>query len=174
MTRNLILINTGNGKGKTTAALGQLWRALGHGMKCGVIQFIKQYPQQFGEYLFATRQDVEWAAFGEGFLWEQATLSSSRERSRKGWEFAKQVILEKRYDMLLLDEFTFPVNHKWIAEEEVITWLTDHRDILPHLIITGRKASKGLIGIGDTVTEMKEVRHCFSQQGIAAQKGIEY
>lgn len=174
MKQNLIIINTGNGKGKTTAALGQLWRALGHGLNCGVIQFIKQYPQQFGEYMFACSAQVEWTAFGEGFLWEQSSLTSSRERSRNGWEYAKEKILEGRYNMLLLDEFTFPINHKWIAEEEVITWITEHRDIIPHLIITGRKASRGLISIGDIVTEMKEVKHCFSQQGIAAQKGIEY
>ncbi len=171
---NLIIINTGNGKGKTTAALGLMWRALGHGLSCAVVQFIKKDPGRFGEYQFAVKQQVDWFTYGEGFTWDQEDQGPSAEAAREGWEFVKQAILDRKYDLLILDEFTYPVNEAWLQEHDVVMWLENHRDILPHLVITGRNASQQLMSLGNIVTEMKEITHCFSRQGIPAQKGIEF
>lgn len=171
---NLIILYTGNGKGKTTAALGLMWRALGHGMKCGVVQFIKKDSQRCGEYLFAQQQRIEWNTFGEGFTWLQKDPGPSREAAQRGWKWVTQVITEKRYDLLILDEFTYPLHENWISEDEVIQWLLSHREKLPHIVITGREASPYLIQISDIATEMQELQHCFSTSSTRAAKGIEF
>ena len=169
-----IIIYTGNGKGKTTAALGLVWRALGHELRCGVIQFIKQHPHRFGEYRFAQRQGVSWYSFGEGFIWDQEDPHVSRETSIRGWEFFTQLVGQSQYDLLVLDEFSYPIHENWLDEQEVLRWLQIHREGLPHLVITGRNMPQGLMDLADTVTSMDEIKHGFSLQGTPAQRGIEY
>ncbi len=169
-----LIIYTGNGKGKTTAALGQVWRALGHDLHCGVIQFIKHHPHRFGEYRYAQRQGVSWYSFGEGFTWDQQDPDISRATSFRGWEFFTQLVSEGQFDLLVLDEFSYPFHQLWLSEQEVCRWLKLHRELLPHLVITGRDMPRGLIELADTVTSMDEVKHGFSLHNMPAQRGIEF
>lgn len=172
--QNLVIVHTGNGKGKTTAALGLVWRSLGHGSRCAVVQFVKQHPERFGEYQFARSQGVVWETFGDGFVREYADHAASRKKALEGWEYVRRAVEQSQFDLLVLDEFTYPLQQRWLDEAEVLEWFRLHRGILPHLVITGRGASVQLIEAADIVTEMKEVKHCFSLQGTAAQRGIEY
>ncbi|MGM0432071.1 MAG: cob(I)yrinic acid a,c-diamide adenosyltransferase [Spirochaetota bacterium] len=172
-SKQIILVYTGNGKGKTTAALGTVFRALGHDMRCGVLQFIKQNPSSWGEYKSAVRSGVTWENFGCGFTWEQEALDESQAEARRGWERAKQVVLSQQYDLVVLDEFSYPHTFGWLDAQETVSWLETHREKLPHLIMTGRNMPEELISLSDTVSEISEVKHHFSE-GVRAAKGIEF
>lgn len=169
----LIIIYTGNGKGKTTASLGLIFRALGYGKRCCVVQFMKEKPERFGEYQFACSVGVSWYSFGKGFTWEQDELGPSREEAKKGWLFVQQAITDGVWDVLVLDEFTYPLQEGWLDEDEVIAWLRENRMPGCCTVITGRRASHKLMALGDIVTEMHEIKHSF-QAGMPAQEGIEY
>jgi cob(I)alamin adenosyltransferase len=146
--KGLVIINTGNGKGKTTAALGTLLRAWGRGMKVGVVQFLKHEKARFGEIKAAQRLGIDWVATGDGFTWGQ-------------------------YDLLILDEFTYLLHFGWLDTAEVIAWLKANKPPMLHLIITGRDAPEALMEYADLVTEMREVKHPFNE-GIVGQAGVEY
>ncbi len=169
----LYIIYTGDGKGKTTASLGLIFRALGYGKRCCMVQFMKEKPERFGEYHFARSAGVSWYAFGKGFTWNQKDLGPSIEEAMKGWLFVQQAITDGMWDVLVLDEFTYPLQEGWLNEHEVVTWLGAHRRPGSCTIITGRKASEKLIALGDIVTDMHEIKHSF-KMGIPAKKGIEY
>jgi cob(I)alamin adenosyltransferase len=172
--KGLVIVNTGDGKGKTTAALGVLLRAWGRDMRVCMLQFIKHEKASFGENKAARKLGVEIIPLGDGFTWTNRDKDESVALARHGWEIAKEKISAGGYDIVILDEFTYPLSYGWLDTEEVITWLRAHKPPLQHLIITGRYAPEQLIAYADLVTEMRLVKHPFEEQGIRAQAGIEY
>jgi cob(I)alamin adenosyltransferase len=172
-TRGLIILNTGKGKGKTTAAIGTLLRAWGHGMRTCVIQFIKREGVLSGEALAAERLGIEWHQMGTGFTWESDDLEECAEKARDGWSLAQERISSAAYDLVILDEFTYPLSYGWLDVAEVVSWLEARKPQSLHLIITGRDAPGPIVELADLVTEMRNVRHPYDY-GVAAQKGIEF
>lgn len=172
--KGLVIVNTGNGKGKTTAALGILTRAWGREMRIGGIQFFKHENANFGELRAMERMGVTLTPMGDGFTWTSRDLDETEAKALHGWEKAKERILSGNYDIFLLDEFTYLMHFGWLDANEVVAWIEAHKPPMMHLIITGRDAPAELIAMADLVTEMREVKHPFHQQGIRAQKGIEF
>lgn len=172
--KGLVIVNTGNGKGKTTAALGILLRAWGRDMRVGGIQFLKHENANYGELRALKRMGIELTPMGDGFTWTSRDLDETQAKAVHGWETAKVRIASGAYDIFLLDEFTYVLNYGWVDPAEVIDWLRQHKPPMLHLIITGRNAPQALIDFADLVTEMREVKHPFRDQGIRAQKGVEY
>jgi cob(I)alamin adenosyltransferase len=172
--KGLVIVNTGNGKGKTTAALGILLRAWGRDMRVGGIQFFKHENASFGELRALERMGITLTPMGDGFTWTSRDLDETKAKALHGWETAKQRILSGEYDIFLLDEFTYVMHFGWIEAREVVDWLLVHKPPMLHLIITGRDAPTVLIEMADLVTEMREIKHPYSDQGIRAQKGIEF
>lgn len=171
--QGLIILYTGNGKGKTTAAFGQALRAAGHGLKVCVIQFIKGKWQTGEAKGIAQHGDlIAMHTIGTGFTWEAKDREEVTHAARAGWDLAKDKIMSDRYDMVILDEITYLVTYDIVSEEDVLDLLADRPDRL-HIVLTGRAASPGLIAAADTVTEMKEIKHAF-KSGVKARKGIEY
>lgn len=173
--KGLVIVNTGTGKGKTTAALGVMTRAWGRNMKVGVIQFLKNEHARFGEIKAAERMGgIDWINTGDGWTWTSDDMDETEARARHGWAVAQERILHGGYDLLILDEFTYPLHYGWLDVNEVLAWLEAHKPPMLHLIITGRYAPQNLIDFADLVTEMREIKHPFHEQGIRAQAGIEY
>ncbi len=171
--KGLTIVFTGNGKGKTTAALGTIFRAWGRGFRICVFQFLKAETGSWGEVKAAKRLGIEWYKTGDGFTWTTKNMDESKEKTLHGWELAKQKIVSGDYDLILLDEFTYPLAFGWIDTQETITWLETHKPVDLHLIITGRDAPQALLDYADLVTKMEEIKHPF-YQGIKAQPGIEF
>jgi cob(I)alamin adenosyltransferase len=167
-------VHTGLGKGKTTAALGMMIRAWGHGMRVGVIQFIKSPQVRTGESRAARSMEVDWTAAGDGFTWESDDPSESRDRACRGWALAQAKVLSGEYDVLILDEFAHPLSYGWLDPGEVIAWLEIHRPGGLHVIITGAMAPPELVEYADLVTEMRLVKHPYVDRGVPAQPGIEF
>jgi len=172
--KGLVIVNTGTGKGKTTAALGVVTRAWGRGLRIKVIQFLKHEGARFGEVRAAQRMGIDWSASGDGWTWLSHDLDVSAERARRGWLQAKEAIQQDTLDLLVLDEFTYPLHFGWLDTREVVDWLREHKPPLLHLIITGRHAPEVLVEYADLVTEMRNVKHPYEEQGIRAQPGIDY
>jgi cob(I)alamin adenosyltransferase len=171
--KGLVLVFTGDGKGKTTAALGILMRASGRGLSCCVIQFIKSESGKWGEVTTAQKLDIEWHKMGDGFTWLSSDMDETIEKARQGWALAKEKIVSGKHDIILLDEFTYPLHYGWLDSQEVIQWLKENRPESLHLVITGRNAPAELIEYADLVTEMKMIKHPY-EQGVLAQAGIEF
>ncbi len=169
--RGLVIVNTGNGKGKTTAALGLAMRAWGREMRVCVIQFIKG-TDRTGEALAARRMGVEWHVTGSGFTWTGDKAEQKR-RAVAAWADAQGKIAAGDYDLIVLDEFTYAFEFGWLDANDVIEWLRGNKPPALHLVITGRGAPPELIDYADLVTEMVEVKHPY-RNGIAGQPGIEY
>lgn len=173
--KGLVIVNTGEGKGKTTAALGVMTRAWGRKMKVGVIQFLKHENARFGEIKAAERMgDIDWINTGDGWTWTSDNLDETVAKARHAWSIAQGRIEHGGYDLFILDEFTYPLHYGWLDVNEVLAWLEANKPPMLHLIITGRYAPQSLIDFADLVTEMSEIKHPFRQQGIRAQAGIEY
>lgn len=174
--QGLVIVNTGPGKGKTTAALGTLLRAWGHDMELCVIQFIKDEKGRWGETIAAERLNIEWHTLGRGYTWGSDDPEADRQMALQGWKLAKEKIVSGRYDLIVLDEFTYPMAYDWLPAQDVIAWLRAHRPSDLHLIITGRKADPQLIDYADLVTEMVAVKHPYDRETarIKAQAGIEF
>jgi cob(I)alamin adenosyltransferase len=173
--KGLVIVNTGNGKGKTTAALGVMLRAWGRGMKVGVIQFLKHEKARFGEIKAGERMgDIDWLSSGDGFTWTSQDMEETEAKARHGWELAQERIASGAYELLILDEFTYPLHYGWLDSSEVVAWLKANKPPMLHLIITGRYAPDSLVAFADLVTEMKKIKHPFEEQAIRAQAGIEY
>jgi cob(I)alamin adenosyltransferase len=169
----LIIVYTGDGKGKTTAALGTIFRAWGRRMVPCVIQFLKAETGQWGEVKAAKKLGIEWHSLGDGFTWKSKDLDESAEKARQAWALAQEKIASDAYDLILLDEFTYPLQFGWLDIPAVLAWLKAHKPPRLHLIITGRNAPVALLEIADLVTEMSQVRHPY-EKGVKAQPGIEY
>jgi cob(I)alamin adenosyltransferase len=172
--KGLLIVHTGLGKGKTTAALGLLLRAWGRGMKVGGIQFFKHEKARFGEIRAAARMGIELIPMGDGFTWTSRDLDETQAKALHGWEVAKEKIVHGGYDLFLLDEFTYVMHYAWIDAGEALDWLRQNKPADLHLIITGRHAPAVLLDQADLVTEMQLVKHPFRDQGIRAQPGIEF
>ncbi|MCI5221604.1 MAG: cob(I)yrinic acid a,c-diamide adenosyltransferase [Candidatus Electrothrix sp. AR4] len=171
--RGLFMVCTGNGKGKTTAALGLAMRALGHGHKVCFIQFLKG-SWKYGELAAAARFEdlLDFHVMGRGFTWKSDDLEKDTEAARQAWAFAKKIIKEKKHRLVVLDELTYLVSYGMIAEQEIIEALTDRAPGM-HVVVTGRGAGENLIRTADLVTEMREIKHPY-KKGIKAQRGIEF
>ena len=171
--KGLVIVNTGHGKGKSTAAIGTMLRAWGQGMRVCVIQFIKQEPCKWGEAKAAAQLGIEWHGAGDGFTWESADLDATIAAARRGWALAQERIAAGQCDLVILDEFTYPLIYDWVDLDDVLSWLRDHKPPMVHLIITGRGAPARLIDYADLVTRMDKVKHPLDE-GIQAQPGIEF
>lgn len=173
MSKGLLMVYTGAGKGKTTAALGQVFRALGYGFRICVIQFIKG-SWKYGELEAAKRFDdlLEVHVLGKGFTWKSENLEEDIAIARDAWSFAKQKIESADYDMIVLDEITYLMKYGMVDTDEIVTFLRTRPDAL-HVICTGRDAPDALMTEADLVTEMVAIKHHFDA-GIKAIKGIEF
>ena len=172
--QGLVIINTGAGKGKTTAALGIFMRAWGRNMRLGGVQFFKHENASFGEINAAERMGIELIPMGDGFTWTSRDLDETQAKALHGWEVAKQRINSGQYDIFLLDEFTYVLDLGWLQTQDVLDWFKANRPPLMHLIITGRNAPQALIDYADLVTEMILVKHPYEDQDLNAQPGIEF
>ncbi len=172
--KGLVIVHTGDGKGKTTAALGLFLRAWGRDMRSGGIQFLKHENANYGEHRAIRRMGIELTPMGDGFTWTSRDIDETQDRAIHGWEIAKQKIADGQYDLFLLDEFTYPLHYGWLDTTTVLAWLRDNKPPMLHLVITGRYAPQALIDFADLVTEMKQIKHPWSDQGIKAQKGVEF
>ncbi len=170
--RGLVIINTGHGKGKTTAALGLMMRAHGRGLKTRLFQFIKHEGAKFGEHRALNDLGIPFAGLGDGFSWRSQDLEASRALAAKGWEEAKEAILSGEFDLVVLDEVTYPVSWGWIAVDEVVETL-QARPPKMHVVLTGRDAHDSLVEVADTVTEMRKIKHAFDAD-VPAQRGVEH
>ncbi len=170
--KGLVIVNTGNGKGKTTAAMGVLFRAWGRDMRVIMLQFIKHTTARFGEQRAAQKIGVEMLAYGDGFTWRSRDMERTEDMARQQWEVSKEKISSGQYDVVILDEFTYTMHYGWIPVEEVLEVLRNRPPDL-HVVITGRYAPQVLIDFADLVTEMREIKHPY-KQGIKAQPGIEF
>lgn len=169
--QGLLLVLTGNGKGKSSSAFGMVARALGHGMQVGVAQFIKGRSDT-GEEAFLSRQSgVRWHVLGEGFTWETQNLARDTETAQRGWAVARELLGDPALGLVVLDELTYPLKYGWLAIGEVLEDLAA-RPPLQHVVITGRAAPETLIQAADTVTELHDVKHAF-RAGVRAQKGVD-
>ncbi len=171
--QGLLIVYTGDGKGKTTAALGMVLRAWGRGMRVCVVQFIKSERGRWGEVLAAEKLGIAWHTLGTGFVWEPDRDAEARLRSQDAWRLAQAAIGSGEYDLVVLDEFTYPLRFGWVDVNQVLLWLAQERPSDVHVVITGRQAPDALIDQADLVTEMRNIKHPFDA-GLAAQKGIEY
>ncbi len=171
--KGLIIVNTGTGKGKTSAALGMVFRALGHGMRVGVVQFTKGAIET-GEAAFAKQLEgrIDFYTLGEGYTWETQNRARDTAVAGKAWAQARALIEDPRYQIVVLDELNIVLKYGYVALDEVLETLRSKREDL-HVIITGRNAKDELIELADLVTEMKLIKHPY-KSGIKAQKGIEY
>lgn len=169
---SLVLVNTGEGKGKSTAAFGTAIRAVARGWKVGVVQFLKSGEWSVGEEKVGRRLGIDWWATGDGFTWDSADMEESEAVAREAWERAKERIESGDYDLLILDEITYPINWGWIDQEDVLAAIAGRPPKL-NLILTGRDAPQSLVEAADTVTEMRKVKHAFDR-GVMAKRGIDY
>jgi cob(I)alamin adenosyltransferase len=173
MKKGLLIINTGDGKGKSTAALGILLRAWGRGMRVGMFQFLKSGTADYGEYQAAQKLGFEIVSLGDGCSWESKDWEVSREVNLSAWEKVKEKITSGGYDVLVLDEFTFLLHFKWLDVTETVRWILQNKPPTLHLIITGRYAPQELISVADLVTEALEVKHHYKEQGLTSVPGID-
>lgn len=169
----LVLVHTGDGKGKSSSALGMVFRAAGWGMKVCVIQFIKGQWKTGEQQAAKGFENIEWHALGDGFTWDTKNPEQDIKTSREIWQFSQQKIQSQEFDLVLLDEINYCCGYNWIEGKEIADFITHHKPPWMHLILTGRNAADEVISVANTVTEMTMVKHAFSQ-GIKAEQGIEF
>ena len=167
----IIIVNTGNGKGKSSSAFGMVARALGHGMQVGVAQFIKGRSDTGEESFFRQQPGVVWHVLGEGFTWDTQNLERDIETANRGWSMVRDMLQNPAIGLVVLDELTYPITYGWLDVEAVLSDLAA-RPAMQHVVITGRGAAKKLCDAADTVTELEDVKHAF-RAGIRAQNGID-
>lgn len=170
--QSLVVVNTGDGKGKTTAAMGILMRAAARGWRCAVVQFIKSGDWKSGEEKAARTLGVDWDTVGDGFSWDSDDLGESEATARSAWRLARERITGGDHRLVVLDEITYAMNWGWIDAAEVVETIAQ-RPPKVNVVVTGRDASPELVAVADTVTEMTSVKHAY-QAGIAAKKGIDF
>jgi cob(I)alamin adenosyltransferase len=172
--KGLLIVYTGKGKGKTTAALGMVARAIGHGKKVGVVQFVKGAMSTGEKAVFdAFPEQVEFKPMGEGFTWDTQDRARDIAVAREAWDEVKRMIADPSYDMVLADELNIVLRYDYLPLDEVLEVLTS-RAPMKHVIVTGRNAPDALIQVADLATEMTLVKHPFREQGVKAQPGIEF
>jgi cob(I)alamin adenosyltransferase len=169
---SLVLVNTGDGKGKSTAAFGTAIRAVARGWRVGIIQFLKSSDWSVGEERVGRQLGMDWWALGDGFTWDSDNLEETASIAAEAWGSARERIASGEYELLVLDEITYPINWGWIDLDEVISVIVRRPEHV-NLILTGRDAPQALIEIADTVTEMRKVKHAYDH-GVMARRGIDY
>ncbi len=169
--RGLIIVNTGNGKGKTTAALGLLFRALGRDFKVVMLQFIKSKKHVYGEHIMAKKLGIEIRPLGDGFTWESKNIEFDKKLAGECWRECKEVIESGKHDVVILDELTYPLKYGWLPIPDVIEVLKNRNPDM-HVVITGRDAPNELVEIADLVSEIQVIKHPL-KKGIKAQLGVE-
>ncbi len=170
--RGLLLVVTGNGKGKSTAAFGMVARALGHGMKAGVVQFIKSRTDT-GEEAFLGRQPgVEWHVTGDGFTWDTQNREQDIATARRGWAIAARMLADPAYQLVVLDELTYLLSYGYLDSDAVLDALAQ-RPPMQHVVVTGRAAPHTLTELADTVSVIADDKHAF-RAGVKAQPGIDF
>ena len=167
-----VLLNTGHGKGKSSAAFGVMGRGWARGWRVGVVQFVKGGKWKTGERKLADHLGIDWQTLGDGFTWESTDLDETAAKGRHAWEVAAAKLASGDYDLLILDELTYAVSYGWVPAEAVAAGIRD-RAPKTNVVITGRNAAPELVEVADTVTEMRKVKHAYDE-GITAKKGIEY
>lgn len=168
---SLVLVNTGDGKGKSTAAFGTMLRALARGWKVCVMQFIKSGKWRVGEEEIAGKLGVDWWSIGDGFTWNSKDMEETQAIAVAAWNAAKEKIASGDYQLVVLDEITYPMNWGWISTADVVETIRN-RPPEVNVIATGRDAPGELVDVADTVTEMTKIRHAFDR-GIKARRGID-
>ncbi|MEF8723125.1 MAG: cob(I)yrinic acid a,c-diamide adenosyltransferase [Candidatus Accumulibacter phosphatis] len=169
--QGLLLVLTGNGKGKSSSAFGMLARALGHGLRVGVAQFIKGRSDTGEEAFFRAQPGVTWHVLGEGFTWETQNIERDRETARRAWEVVREMLADPALNLIVLDELTYALKNGWLDLPSVLADLAA-RPPLQHVVITGRGAPEALCEAADTVSELRDVKHAF-RAGVRAQKGVD-
>ena len=173
--RGLVIVHTGDGKGKSTAAFGLALRAFGrqhvHGKAVKIYQFMKVPSARFGEHRMFEQLGIPIEGLGDGFSWKSQDLEHSAELARAGWQRARDTILGGAHFLVVLDEITYPLLYGWLPLDDVLATLRQRpRDV--HVVLTGRRCPEEIIALADTVTEMRKLKHAF-EAGIPAQRGIE-
>lgn len=169
--KGLLLVLTGNGKGKSSSAFGMLARALGYGMKVGVAQFIKGRSDTGEEAFFRRQPGVEWHVLGEGFTWDTQDRDRDIRKAREGWEVARRFLADPAINLVILDELTYTLKYGYLDTAQVLADIAA-RPPMQHVVVTGRGAPQALIEAADTVTELMDVKHAW-RAGIKAQPGID-
>ena len=174
-TKGLLMVNTGDGKGKTTAALGVLVRAAGRGLRCCLIQFMKSKTDRYGEHESLAKLGVEIHTLGDGFTWDTKDPAKDIKTSEQTWALCVEKMRSGAYELLVFDELVYVLDYKFLAIDKVLEEIKIVREKQPHLhlLLTGRNAPQELVDAADLVTEMKEIKHPF-HAGIYAQQGIEF
>jgi cob(I)alamin adenosyltransferase len=174
-TRGLLMVNTGNGKGKTTAALGLLMRAAGQGLKCCMVQFMKSKHDRYGEHAAAEKLGIEVHTMGDGFTWDTNNPDQDRATARETWQLCVEKLNSGDYDLLVFDELVYVLSYGFLPTDEILAKFAEVRAAQPalHIVVTGRDAPPALVEAADLVTEMGETKHPF-YAGIFAQQGIEF
>jgi cob(I)alamin adenosyltransferase len=170
--RSLVLVNTGDGKGKSTAAFGVVMRGVARGWRVCVIQFIKSGKWKVGEESVARGLGVDWLKGGDGFTWESPDLDESRGRAVAAWSLAAAALASGEYQLVVLDEVTYPLLYGWLDLEEVVGAIAGRHERV-NVVATGRGAPERLSEVADTVTEMRKLKHVFDR-GIRARRGIDF
>ena len=172
--KGLVLVFTGQGKGKTTAGLGLVLRTLGHGERVAIVQFIKGgWEPGEARALQAFGDQVSWHALGEGFTWETQDKARDIAAAEAAWEASKEMIADPSYDLVILDELNIVLRYDYLDLADMLETFANKRDML-HVVVTGRNAKPELIDAADLVTEMTQIKHPFREQNVRAQKGIEF
>lgn len=169
---SLVLVNTGDGKGKSTSAFGTVMRAVARGWKVTVVQFLKSGEWQVGEEKIARQLGVDWFALGDGFTWDSSDMDQSEAMAVAAWRKARDLIASGEYRLVVLDEVTYPMNWDWISTAEVVETIRNRPEEV-NVICTGRDAPAELVEVAHTVTEMRKIKHAYDQ-GIMARRGIDY
>ena len=169
---SLVIVNTGDGKGKSTAAFGTMLRAVAEGWSVAVVQFLKSGKWRVGEEAVARQLGVDWYAAGDGFSWDSNDLDESRAKAVAAWEFSRALLVSGTHRLVILDEATYAMTWGWIDTASVVAAL-GAREPSVNVVITGRDAPDALLEVADTVTEMRKVKHAFDT-GVIARRGIDY
>lgn len=170
--KGLLLVVTGNGKGKSTSAFGMVGRALGHGMKVGVCQFIKSRTDTGEEAFFGAHPNCEWHVLGDGFTWDTQDREQDISTSKRGWQVALKMLTDPSYDLVVLDELTYLLSYDYLDKDQVLNALS-HKPEMQHVVVTGRSAIAELRELADTVSDIQDQKHAY-KSGIQAQIGIDY
>ena len=169
--RGVLLIHTGNGKGKSSSAFGMVARALGHEMKVGIVQFIKGSFSTGEEAFFKRFDEVDYHVMGDGFTWETQNFEQDKQSAQAAWDIAAKMLNDESYQLIVLDEANIAIKNGLLSLEEVIRDIQS-RPEMQHVVLTGRGAKDELIDIADTVTEMRDIKHAF-RAGVKAMHGVE-
>jgi cob(I)alamin adenosyltransferase len=170
--KGVIVLLTGNGKGKSTSAFGMICRALGYDMKVGMVKFLKGDQPSGEDHFLSQHKNINIKHMRSGFTWDSQDKTHDIEKAKEAWEYALNFLVDPNINLVVLDELTYMLSYEYLPEEEVLKAISN-RPAQQHIVITGRNAKQSLIDIADTVSDVKEIKHAFNQQ-IKAQKGIDY